>query len=54
MPGCCINCSVHFDLSYVPLSECSILDKPNLRNISNNKCTATVEDFLSGMGAVIR
>ena len=33
---CWVKCSISFDLNSVLLSECSILGKPNLRNVSKN------------------
>ena len=53
-PSFYIKYSMSFNLNSVPLSECSILGKPNLRNISENNWRAAVEIFLSLMEFVIR
>ena len=52
--SCCDRCSMNLDLNSVPLSELKICGNPNLNIFSENKCTATVNVFLSGMGMVIR
>ena len=52
--SCWARCSISLDLNSVLLSECNILGKPNLSIISENKCMATVDVFLCGMGVVIR
>ena len=49
-----MRCSISLDLNSVTLSECNIIEKPNLSITSQNKSVATVAVFLFGKGFVIR